>query len=221
MTRNARTPILVFAALSLVAPAFAQNGGVNPSYDDPPAISLRPFFLASGQNFTAKETFKAVFGRTVEPFWGGGAQVAFRSGLFVDVTVSRFKASGERAFRFEGRNFGLGIPLTVTEIPVEASGGYRFRVSPRLVPYVGAGIGSYAYEETSDFSNDDENIKTRQTGYLVNGGAEFRLGRWLGLTADVQYTRVPGILGDGGISKDADEDDLGGVAARFRVIVGR
>ena len=147
--------------------------------------------------------------------------MAFRSGLFVDVTVSRFKASGERAFRFDGQNFGLGIPLTVTETPVEASGGYRFHVSPRLVPYVGAGIGSYSYEETSDFSNDDENIKTRHTGYLVTGGAEFRLGRWLGLTADVQYTRVPGILGDGGISKDADEDDLGGLAARFRVIVGR
>jgi opacity protein-like surface antigen len=220
-SRATRTSILVFAALFVVAPASAQDPSFDPSYDDPPAISLRPFFLASGQNFTAKETFKAVFGRTVEPFWGGGAQVAFRNGLFVDVTVSRFKASGERAFRFEGQNFRLGIPLTVTETPVEASGGYRFYVSPRLVPYVGAGIGSYAYEETSDFSNGDENVKARHTGYLVTGGAEIRLGGWLGLTADVQYTRVPGILGDGGVSKDAGEDDLGGVAARFRVIVGR
>jgi opacity protein-like surface antigen len=147
--------------------------------------------------------------------------VAFRNGLFADLTVSRLKATGERAFRFEGQNFGLGIPLTVTETPVEVSGGYRFRISPRLVPYVGAGIGSYSYEETSDFSTADENLKTSHAGYLVTGGAEFRLGRWLGLTADVQYTHVPGILGDGGISKEADENDLGGVAARFRVIVGR
>ena len=217
MTRNARALILAFAAIAVVAPASAQD----PLYDDPPAISLRPFFLASGQNFSAKETFKAVFGGTVHPFWGGGAQVAFRNGVFADVTVSRFKATGERAFRFEGQNFGLGIPLTVTETPVEFSGGYRFHVSPRLVPYVGAGIGSYSYEETSDFSTGDENVKTRHTGYLVTGGAEFRLGRWLGLTADVQYTGVPGILGDGGISKEADENNLGGVAARFRVIVGR
>jgi opacity protein-like surface antigen len=216
MTRTARILILAFVAMSVVAPASAQD-----PYGDPPAISLRPFFLASGQNFTAKETFKAAFGRTVEPFWGGGAQAAFRNGLFADVTVSRFKATGERAFRFEGQNFGLGIPLTVTETPVEVSGGYRFRPSPRLVPYVGAGIGSYSFQETSDFSTDDENVETRHTGYLVTGGAEFRLGRWLGLTADVQYTHVPGILGDGGISKEADENDLGGVAARFRVIVGR
>ena len=59
MTRTARTVILAFAAISVVAPASAQD-----PYGDPPAISLRPFFLASGQNFTAKETFKAVFGRT-------------------------------------------------------------------------------------------------------------------------------------------------------------
>ncbi len=222
MTPNARrTVVLTFAALAWVAPVSAQGRGANSPYADPPAISVRPFFLASGQNFTAKETFDAVFGKTVEPFWGGGAQVVFRSVLFVDVTVSRFKATGERAFRFDGQNFGLGIPLTVTETPVEVSGGYRFRVSPRLVPYVGAGIGSYSYEEVSDFSADDESFKTRHVGYLVNGGAEFRLGRWLGLTADVQYTRVPGILGDGGISKEADEHDLGGLAARFRVIVGR
>jgi opacity protein-like surface antigen len=209
------------AALAWVAPVSAQGPGANPSFNDPPAISVRAFFLASGQNFTAKDTFKAVFGKTVEPFWGGGAQVVFRRSLFVDVTVSRFKATGERAFRFDGQNFGLGIPLTVTETPVEVSGGYRFQATPRFVPYVGAGIGSYSYEETSDFSTDDENLKTRHVGYLVNGGAEFRLGRWLGLTADVQYTHVPGILGDGGISKEADENDLGGVAARFRVIVGR
>ena len=145
MTPKASGPslILAFVALSLVGPASAQDRSVDPSSDDPPAISLRPFFLISGQNFTAQETFKAVFGGTVEPFWGGGAQVTMRNGLFVDVTVSRFQASGERAFTFDGRNFGLGIPLTVTETPVEASGGYRFHVSPRLVPYVGAGIGSY------------------------------------------------------------------------------
>jgi opacity protein-like surface antigen len=219
--KSRRTAVLTCAALAWVAPVSAQGRGATSPYNDPPAISVRPFFLASGQNFTAKETFKAVFGKTVEPFWGGGAQVVFRRDFFVDVTVSRFKATGERAFRFDGQNFGLGIPLTVTETPVEVGGGYRFQVSPRIVPYVGGGIGSYSYEETSDFSTADENLKIRQVGYLVNGGAEFRLGRWLGLTADVQYTRVPGILGDGGISKEADEDDLGGLAARFRVVVGR
>ena len=205
MTSKAwRTAVLTVAALAWVAPASAQGRGANPSFNDPPAISVRAFFLAGGQNFTANETFKAVFGETVEPFWGGGAQVVFRRSLFVEVAVSRFKATGERAFRFDGQNFGLGIPLTVTETPVEVSGGYRFQASPRLVPYVGAGIGSYAYEETSDFSTDDENLKTRHVGYLVNGG---RISSWPLFSRRRRQYRVPGIAGDGGISKDADEND--------------
>ena len=39
--------------------------------------------------------------------------------------------------------------------------------------------------------------------------------------ADVQYSHVPGILGTAGVSQQAGEDDLGGVAARFKLIVGR
>ena len=222
MTLKARrTLVLTFAALSLVAPATAQNRGVSPSYDDPPAVSLRPFFLASGQNFTANETFKAVFGRTVEPFWGGGAQVTFRSGLFVDVTVSRFQSVRRARVQVRRPEFRVGHPADSHR---DASGGQRRISLPRVAParsLCRRRNRLVLYEETSDFSNEDENVKTRHTGYLVNGGAEFRLSRWLGLTADVQYTRVPGILGDGGISKEADEHDLGGVAARFRVIVGR
>jgi hypothetical protein len=43
----------------------------------------------------------------------------------------------------------------------------------------------------------------------------------VGIAGDVQYTRVPGILGKGGISKDAGENDLGGISVRLRVTVGR
>jgi hypothetical protein len=56
---------------------------------------------------------------------------------------------------------------------------------------------------------------------VANGGAEFRLQRWVGLAVDVQYNHVPGILGTGGVSQQAGESDLGGVAARVRLVVGR
>ncbi len=56
---------------------------------------------------------------------------------------------------------------------------------------------------------------------MLNGGAEFRVHRWVGVSVDVQYTHVPGILGTGGVSQQAGETDLGGVAARFKVVVGR
>jgi hypothetical protein len=56
---------------------------------------------------------------------------------------------------------------------------------------------------------------------VLNGGAEFRLHRWVGLSVDAQYSRVKGILGAGGLSAQLGESDLGGIAARFKLIVGR
>ena len=61
----------------------------------------------------------------------------------------------------------------------------------------------------------------RHTGYLVTGGAEVRITRWVGVAADVAYTHVTGIIGESGISKDFGEGNLGGTAFRFKVIVGR
>jgi outer membrane protein W len=212
--------------LALAAPVAAQTRRPiprpSPSSTEPP-ISLRAFGMIAEQQFSAQTTFDAVFGQTAEPFWGGGADVVFRHGIYVEVGASRFKKTGQRAFRSNGQTFKLGIPLTATVTPFEVTGGYRFRFRrhPSVIPYVGGGVGSYAYTETSSFSDSSENVDTRHVGGLVVGGVEFRVHRWVGLGVDAHYTHIPGILGVGGISKDANESDLGGVAARFKVIVGR
>ena len=208
--------------MTLTMPLAAQSRTTTAS-GDTPSLSLRPFVMAIGERFSAKTTFETTFGQSFEPFWGGGLQLAVRNGLFVEVSASRFKKAGERAFVNTGRIFRLGIPLRTTITPVEVSGGYRFKRgrSPWVVPYVSAGVGSYSYKETSDFSDPGDSIDTRHVGYLAVGGVEFRLHRWVGASIDAQYTHVPGVLGEGGLSKDAGERDLGGIAARFKVIVGR
>ena len=43
----------------------------------------------------------------------------------------------------------------------------------------------------------------------------------MAVAADVQYSGIKGMLGEGGISEQVGEDDLGGVSARFKFIVGR
>ena len=114
-----------------------------------------------------------------------------------------------------------GIPLTASLTPLEFSAGYRFHPWPQLRPYVGGGAGAYHYKESSQFSTDQENIDSTHAGVILEGGLEFRLHRWIGVAADAHYTYVPGILGDAGISKDFGEKSLGGIAARFRFIVGK
>jgi opacity protein-like surface antigen len=205
--------LMLLSCLALASPAVAQ---------DPPALSIRPFAVGAVQNFTARDTFDAVFETTRGPFFGGGVQVVVLDQFVVEVGASRFEKTGERVFRTDaGSIFRLGIPVTATITPLEITGGYRFPIWQRVRPYVAAGIGTYSYKETSDFADDTENVDIRKSGFVVNGGAEVRLHRWMGVAADVQYSRVRGVLGDGGVSQRVGEDDLGGVSARFKFIVGR
>jgi Outer membrane protein beta-barrel domain len=186
-------------------------------------FALRPYGMVTYQAFSAKTTFDAAFGESSYPFWGAGAELILPKHIYVDVSASRFKKTGQRAFLNNGQAFPLGIPLTATITPFEIAGGYRVVLTrhPGITPFAGAGVGWYSYKETSAFAATGEDVDTTHVGGLVVGGVEFRVHRWIALSGDVQYTHVPGILGTGGISKDAGENDLGGVAARFKFIVGR
>jgi len=191
--------------------------------------------MASFQQFSAQDTFDAAFGGTTESFFGGGLNITQDDTVYLELTASRFKKTGELAFYNNGDVFRLGIPMTVTITPFELTAGYRFHrrqrrlpssntratVPSRFIPYVGGGFGLYRYEQTSEFATDDENVDTRHAGVILEGGVEIRLHQWIGLGVDLRYNYVPGILGEGGISQLADENDLGGIAARVKLVVGR
>jgi hypothetical protein len=217
----------VVLGLALAAPAAAQQPAPRPAprpvAPPAPALSIRAFVVATEQSFAAIDTFDATFGKTYAPFFGGGVQVVIHDSFFVEASVSRFRQTGERAYLSGGKAFKLGIPLTATITPLEVTGGYRFRLRryPKLRPYLGVGVGFYSYQETSQFSEAGEDVDARHAGVVANGGAEFRLQRWVGLAVDVQYSHVPGILGAGGVSQQAGESDLGGVAARVKLVLGR
>jgi opacity protein-like surface antigen len=219
-----KTVCAVAVVLGLTVAASAQGRDDRPAFGssaDTPAISLRPFVMGTLQSFSAVDTFSAVFGQSRQPFFGGGLDVVFAGRVFVDATASRFHKTGERAFLFNGEAFRLGLPVTAEIMPLEITGGYRFRQGGRFIPYAGAGFGTYAYKETSPSSDPGENVDVRHSGAVLLGGVEVRLHRWIGVGVDAQYTHIPGVLGTGCLSKDAGEDDLGGVAARFKVVVGR
>ena len=57
----------------------------------------------------------------------------------------------------------------------------------------------------------------RYTGRAVFGGFEIAVAKGLTITAEAQYRRVPNALGAGGVSKDFNETDLGGVTARVSI----
>ena len=185
-------------------------------------FNVRPFVLFADERFAASKTFDATLQTSVVPFLGGGVDVVVKRRFFVDLTISHLSRDGQRAFINNGTVFRLGIPLSVTSTSVDVTGGYRFIARrSRIIPYVGLGFGSYSYRETSDFAAAGEDVDIGHLGFVMLGGAEFRVTRRVGISGDAHYTRVPGILGQGGLSKDAGENDFGGIAARLRVIIGR
>jgi opacity protein-like surface antigen len=206
-----KTGVLALVLTTCAATASAQTSG----------LSFRPLVMFSEQQFAANDTFEAVFGQSHQSFWGGGLNMTQDGRYYFEVTASRFEQTGQRVFVDNGHAFPLNIPLTASITPVEFSAGYRFQSSKSIIPYLGGGIGAYRYKESSQFSTADEDIDTTHAGFIVEAGLEFRLHRWVGVAADAHYTYIPGILGDAGASKDFDEKSLGGIAARFKVIVGK
>ena len=201
--------LLVIALVLLARPVYAQ-------------IDVRPFFVTTDERVAASASFNATLQSTVLPFYGGGVDVVLTKRFFADVAITHTSREGQRAFIDNGEVFRLGIPLRVTATPIEITGGYRFRTwKSRIIPYAGAGIGRYSYHETADFNAVEEDVDVSHAGFILLGGAEFRVARWIGITGDAHYTRVPGILGQAGLSKDLNENDFGGIAGRLRVVIGR
>jgi opacity protein-like surface antigen len=202
--------LTVFALVTLVAaPARAQG------------LSFRPYVMFAQQSFDANQTFTAVFDSASGSFWGGGLNVTQDDRFYLDVGASRFKETGQRAFVNNGQTFKTGIPLTATITPLEFTAGYRFMRGSRVRPYAGGGVGTYRYEETSEFQTTGEAVDVRHAGAIFEGGAEVRLHRWFGVSADLHYTYIPGIIGDAGLSKDEGDTSLGGYAFRVKFIVGK
>jgi opacity protein-like surface antigen len=184
---------------------------------------LRGFADVGSTAFAAAQSFKAVLGSARGPILGGGVEAVLPQRIFVNLRASRFRGTGQRVFLFGGEQFGLGIPTTITMTPLELAGGYRVDYGWRVVPYGGAGIGWYRYDETSQFAEGSENVTERFQGFHVLGGAEIRLVRWIGAAIEVQWATVPDALGSdpNSVSREFRESNLGGTTIRVKVVVGR
>ena len=175
--------------------------------------------------FSASQTFEAVTGRTSREGPAGGVEVLnLWRHLFASLTISQVRLSGERVFVVNGTIYPMGIPDTITMRPIDVAAGWRLtpgRSLKRLEPFVGAGTTIMSYEETSSFAASLEDVSTRKAGFLVLGGADVTVLRWLRVGGEVRYRMVSGVLGSAGISQVYGEKSLGGVSAGLRVSVGK
>jgi opacity protein-like surface antigen len=173
---------------------------------------------------SADDSFTAILGTSSGQVFGAGAELMFRSGIFVRGDASYFGDDGERVEMVDGEIVPLGIALSLSLTPVEFSGGYRLpaykfgrRGQITLVPCVGAGAGVVRYHEETDDAHPGEKVTERFTSYHVLLGLDAPLGRRVAIGAEFRRRWVPGGLGTGGISQALGETDLGGSAVLTRV----
>jgi len=186
----------------------------------PPAgpVGLRAFGQVGYGWQTARDTFDALFGSPGGIWFGGGGDYSFRSGLFIDGSVDFSRRTGSRVFVYNDEVFDLGIDETVTMVPVMGTVGYRF-TRRGAMPYIGGGIGSLIYKETSEFATGDEDVSRQLLSYHALGGVEWRTSRRMSIAVEVQYSHVPDDL-EGGLGEAFDEHDLGGVQVRGKLLFG-
>lgn len=220
---NLMLALAVFALAAVADLAAAQSRPRPRPAPQSRSIQIGGYGMFGLLNFTAVDTFDAVLGKPSGNIYGGGATVGLPlGGLFVDIGAWRFKQVGERVFVGNGEVFHLGIPVTITITPVELTAGWRFRRrNSRLVPYAGAGVTMYGYNETSSFSTPAEDVDERFNGYHVVGGIDYKVMRWFGLGGEAAWTTIPDAIGTGGASKAFGETDLGGASFRAKITIGR
>ncbi|HNV04067.1 MAG TPA: SH3 domain-containing protein [Vicinamibacterales bacterium] len=187
-----------------------------------PSIGVRAVADVGAVWFTASESFDAVTGSNRRMQYGGGLQVVnFWKGLFAEAIVGRSRLTGSRVVYYQGTTYDLGVPTTITFTPVDAGLGWRVALGKRAHSYVGGGVTLLQYRETSDFAADGENVDESHTGYYACAGLEYSLTKWLHLRGEARVTSVANAIGQAGVSKDFEENNLGGLGVAVKLAIGK
>ena len=217
-----------------VPPAKAPVANAEPDRPAPPhpgsesprstrkALGLRGFGSFAFDKEAARESFAAILGSDSIRSFGGGVQVTnLVGGLFAEAAFEHSSETGERVFVFEDDVYKLGIPLEITQTPIDLAGGWRFDTSDRFKPYLGAGVTFMRYQETSDLPEPDDDVDVREMGYMAFAGLEVMAARWVHIRGEARYRRIDNVLGDGGASGEFGETTLGGIGGSLKIVIGR
>jgi outer membrane protein W len=202
---------LIFAAAALAVPSAARAG-------DPP-VGVQAFAAIDFNQFAASKTYKAIFGSSSIPGFGGGADITnIWSHLFVRVAVTHLSKTGSRVFIDSGQVFKLNEPAKLTLTPVEVGAGWRFVTKDaRLTPYVGGGVLIESYKVVYSLSPDLNESETF-TGGDFFGGIDFAITKVIFVGGEAQFRVLSSALQSALASSAANtynEKDGGGFTARI------
>ncbi|HMJ82551.1 MAG TPA: hypothetical protein VK504_05265, partial [Vicinamibacterales bacterium] len=140
----------------------------------PRQIGFAGFGQFGYSRFSAQNSFQAITGAGGGAVVGGGAEVRIGN-LFLGGSLDRYTQTGQRVLVIDREVFGLGVPDTISLVPMKTLAGWRFEHG-YATPYLGGGIGMVLFKEESLAADPGENIQTRFMSYHAIAGVEFRNG---------------------------------------------
>jgi hypothetical protein len=180
---------VVFAAAVLAVPSVARAG-------DPP-IGLQAFAAIDFNSFAASKTYKAIFGSSTIPGFGGGADITGlgTKNLFVRVAFTRVSKTGSRVFVNGTDVFKLNNePAKLSLTPIEIGAGWHFLIKgSKLTPYAGGGVLIEQYKVDYATSSDLNESQTF-TGGDIFGGVQYAITKVLILGGEAQFRILPNAL---------------------------
>jgi hypothetical protein len=182
-------------------------------------LMIRGFGQFGGVLFTARDSFEAILDSPFGLTFGGGGQIVFPSGLFVQADIDRFRKDGFRVLVSGDQLFRSTMANTVTVTPILGTIGFRQARPSRVTGYGGAGAGWHLLEEQSLLLAGGGE-RNGHVAFHVVGGAEYTVAPFVWLAGEVRWTTVPDGLGAPGIGPVFEETDLGATTFRFKIIVG-
>jgi hypothetical protein len=204
-----------------------------------PALSYHGVVSFGLTSLTPTTGADVIAGRHSKTTFGVGGEVGnLWRGFFAGVAYSPLSLDGRRVFIDEGTVYPLGLPVTIEVDSLDIVGGWRFisrrarpdpqksgqtaqREAPRVVPFVGGGLSLVYYKESSPYAASGEDVSETASGFVLLGGVDYAVARWLSVGGEFRYRAVNGLLGAGGASQVYGEHSLGGYAFAARVSIGR
>lgn len=199
MSKKLILPILLILLLPAVTQA--QITGGTPASPMRWDVGVRFTSLVS---INAKDSYDAVFGGAMTRY---GAQLEFRPRphFLLSLAAETGSKTGERVLPTRPP-ISTGVSEKLTLTPVHLSVAWIFHPDAQLNWYAGAGPTFLSWKDESA----GENNSGSNTGAHIVGGLRWQgAGRW-SFGGEVRYSTVPNAVGDAGITKFYNEDDLGG-----------
>jgi hypothetical protein len=158
----------------------------------------------------AERSWDAVYGGPLA-LAGVGVEADLRS-WFVAFSADHGRARGEQVLPTEPP-LHTGIPVEIRLLPLHLTAGWVTPSHRRWQARLGGGPTLLLWREETAAGGD------RQS----DGGAHLmaalrRNGRRWATGVELRWSTVPGAIGEGGLSRLYDEDDLGGLAAQVTAL---